>query len=102
MKPTAQSQAGESTHALLDSGVEFAADLLPERNTVAMCFRMLTGLVDDPPQLTGISSIVERGVTTGGPWRTRLTPWGRSGARPVGASPRWCGWSVCPSSPSMW
>lgn len=52
-------------HAFLDNGVEFAADLLPERNTVALCFRMLTGVIDDPPELTGLSHIVERTMTKG-------------------------------------
>jgi predicted Zn-dependent peptidase len=48
------------THQLLDSGVEFAADILPERQTVALCFRMLSGLGDEPPELTGVGHIVER------------------------------------------
>jgi predicted Zn-dependent peptidase len=52
-------------HALLGSGVELAVDRLPHRNTVAMCFRMLTGVADDPPDLTGIGSIVERTLSKG-------------------------------------
>jgi predicted Zn-dependent peptidase len=52
-------------HALLDCGVEVAVDRLPERNTVALSFRMLTGMVDDPPELTGISSIVEHTLSKG-------------------------------------
>jgi predicted Zn-dependent peptidase len=53
------------THGSLDSGVELAVDRLPERNTVAMCFRMLTGVADDPPELTGVASIVERTLSKG-------------------------------------
>ena len=52
-------------HLNLDSGVEFAADLLPERAIVAMSFRMLSGLVDEPLELTGIASIVERTLSKG-------------------------------------
>ncbi len=49
----------EYVHETLESGVELGVDLLPQRDTVAMCFRMLTGLADDPPDLTGMASIVE-------------------------------------------
>ncbi len=52
-------------HGFLDSGVELAVDRLPQRSTVALCFRMLTGVVDDPPDLTGIASIVERTLSKG-------------------------------------
>lgn len=52
-------------HALLASGVEFAADVLPQRNTVAVCFQLLSGLTDEPPELTGISSIVEQTLSKG-------------------------------------
>jgi len=52
-------------HAFLNSGVELAVDRLPHRNTVAMCFRMLTGVADDPPELTGIGAIVERTLSKG-------------------------------------
>jgi predicted Zn-dependent peptidase len=52
-------------HGFLDSGVELAVDRLPHRNTVAMCFRMLTGVADDPPELTGIGAIVERTLSKG-------------------------------------
>lgn len=57
--------AGQFVHRRLDSGVEFAADLLPGRNTVALCFRMLSGLVDEPPELTGLSAIIERTLSKG-------------------------------------
>lgn len=52
-------------HALLKSGVELACDLLPDRDTVAIVFRMLTGVVEDPPHLTGVGSIVERTLSKG-------------------------------------
>lgn len=57
--PTTQLETGFH-HINLDSGVEFAVDHLPERKTVAICFRMLGGVLVDPPELTGISGIVER------------------------------------------
>src|SRR5262245_63943969 len=47
-------------HKHLPSGVELAVDLLPERQTAALSFRMLTGVADDPAELTGIGGIVER------------------------------------------
>jgi predicted Zn-dependent peptidase len=52
-------------HARLDNGVELALDRLPCRNTVAMCFRLLTGVADDPPELTGLGAIVERTLSKG-------------------------------------
>ena len=52
-------------HAFLDSGVELAIDRLPHRSTVALAFRMLTGVVDDPPELTGIGAIVEQTLSKG-------------------------------------
>ncbi|MFQ5805554.1 MAG: M16 family metallopeptidase [Phycisphaerae bacterium] len=52
-------------HGFLDSGVELAVDQLPHRHTVAMCFRMLTGVADDPLELTGIAAIVERTLSKG-------------------------------------
>jgi zinc protease len=52
-------------HGFLDGGVELAVDRLPHRDTVAMCFRMLTGVADDPPDLTGIGGIVERTLSKG-------------------------------------
>jgi predicted Zn-dependent peptidase len=52
-------------HTILESGVELAVDCLPHRHTVAMCFRMLSGVADDPPELTGIGAIVERTLSKG-------------------------------------
>lgn len=52
-------------HANLLSGVEFAADVLPDRDTVTLVFRMLTGVADDPPDLTGVGMIVERTLSKG-------------------------------------
>lgn len=57
--------AAEFSHAFLDNGVEVAVDQLPQRNTASLCFRMLVGLADDPPELTGISSIVEQTLAKG-------------------------------------
>jgi len=55
----------EFFHAFLDSGVEFAVDRLPERQTVAMSFRVLTGVADEPEERIGIASIVERTLSKG-------------------------------------
>ena len=52
-------------HRPLDCGAELAVDVLPQRHTVALCFRMLVGVVDDPPDLTGLGSIVEHTISKG-------------------------------------
>lgn len=65
MKTVVHTDSAELFHTWLESGVEFAADVLPQRNTVAMCFRVLTGVVDEPAELTGISGIVERTLSKG-------------------------------------
>ncbi|MCK4340329.1 MAG: insulinase family protein [Phycisphaerae bacterium] len=57
--------SGEFVHEHLDNGVEFAADVLPQRNTVALCFRMLSGLADEPPKLTGVGAIVQQTLSKG-------------------------------------
>jgi predicted Zn-dependent peptidase len=53
------------THAFLPAGVELAVDLLPQRHTVALSFRMLTGVADDPPELTGVGALVEDALSKG-------------------------------------
>jgi len=65
MPPRLSPPAADLSHALLDCGVELAVDRLPQRDTVALSFRMLVGVADDPPDLTGISMIVERTVSKG-------------------------------------
>ena len=65
MAAAIEQQSSDFVHTFLDSGVEFAADVLPQRNTVAMCFRILTGVVDDPPELTGINSIIDHTLSKG-------------------------------------
>jgi predicted Zn-dependent peptidase len=55
----------EFVHRDLPSGIEFAADLLPYRDTVAINFRILTGVGDEPEELTGIASVVARTVSKG-------------------------------------
>jgi predicted Zn-dependent peptidase len=52
-------------HDVLPSGVEFGADVLPQRNTVALCFRMLSGVIDEPAELAGIGAAVERTLSKG-------------------------------------
>jgi predicted Zn-dependent peptidase len=55
----------EFVHRVVGGGVELAVDRLGHRQTAALSFRMLTGVVDDPPELTGIGSIVERTLSKG-------------------------------------
>ena len=55
----------EFVHRTLANGIELAVDHAPERNSVAVCLRMLTGVADDPPELTGIGAIVERTLSKG-------------------------------------
>lgn len=55
----------EFVHHALDSGVEFAANILPRRNTIALSVRVLTGLADEPLELAGISGIVENTLSKG-------------------------------------
>lgn len=57
-------------HLNLCNGVEFAADVLPDRETVAIIFRMLSGLADEPPELAGIGQIVESTLAKGTSRRT--------------------------------
>lgn len=52
-------------HQTLDSGIEYAVDVLPQRQTVALTFRMLVGVANDPPELTGLSSLVEQTLSKG-------------------------------------
>jgi predicted Zn-dependent peptidase len=63
--PALADTAPRFDHRQLPSGIELAADLLPERQTVALNFRILTGLQDEPEALTGVSSIVERTLSKG-------------------------------------
>lgn len=63
--PAPAAPAERFVHTTLDSGIELAVDLLPQRQTVALCFRLLAGLVDEPEELTGVGSIVERTLSKG-------------------------------------
>lgn len=58
---------GDASFAHLDvaGGVEFAADVIPERETVALIFRVLSGLADEPAELAGIGQIVESTLSKG-------------------------------------
>ncbi|MBP9027008.1 MAG: insulinase family protein [Phycisphaerae bacterium] len=58
-------RAGEIVRADLDCGIEFAADVLPGRNTAALVFRVLVGVADEPLELTGINGLVERTLSKG-------------------------------------
>src|SRR2546423_14403024 len=55
----------EYFHRFLECGAEFAVDRLPQRGTVAMLFRVLGGVALDPPEMSGIGSIVERTLAKG-------------------------------------
>lgn len=58
-------ESAKFIHQHLPCGVEMAVDLLPERQTAALSFRMFAGVADDPPELTGIGGIVERTFAKG-------------------------------------
>ncbi len=62
---TLTARAAGFDHRMLDCGAELAVDVLPERQCLALHFRMLTGSADDPPDLTGIGAIVERTLSKG-------------------------------------
>jgi predicted Zn-dependent peptidase len=65
MSAPAPLEAPQFAHRDLACGLEFAADVLPERQTVAACFRVLTGVADEPPELIGLNSITERTLSKG-------------------------------------
>ncbi|RMF79966.1 MAG: insulinase family protein [Planctomycetota bacterium] len=65
MPQLAASLEAEFFHHDPGEGVEVAVDRIAARKTVAMYFRMLTGLADEPPELTGVGSIVERTLAKG-------------------------------------
>ncbi|MBK9126895.1 MAG: insulinase family protein [Phycisphaerales bacterium] len=52
-------------HLDLPCGAELAVAPLPRRQTVGLCFRVLTGLADEPDDLTGIGEIVENTLSKG-------------------------------------
>ena len=62
MPPQTTAPEADFVHTFLDCGAELAVDRLGYRNTVAMCFRMLTGVADDPPELTGITTPLDQGT----------------------------------------
>jgi predicted Zn-dependent peptidase len=57
--------AVDLVHVPLDSGVELAVDRIPRRQTVALHFRILTGMADESDALSGISEIVESTLSKG-------------------------------------
>lgn len=65
MPPQTIAPEADFVHGSLDSGVELAVDRLPHRNTVAMSLRLLSGVANDPPELTGVGAIVERTLSKG-------------------------------------
>lgn len=65
MPAAAPATQNDYVHSDLAGGIELAAEVLPQRKTVALCFRMLSGLADEPPALTGVGTIVERTLSKG-------------------------------------
>ncbi len=65
MSPATVARREDLLHMTLDNGVELAIDALPQRKTVALCFRMLVGVVDDPAELTGVGMLVEQTLSKG-------------------------------------
>ena len=57
--------AGRFVHRTLDSGIEFAANALPDRRTVAVEIRLLTGLTDESVEHLGVSRLVEETIDKG-------------------------------------
>ena len=55
----------EFAHHNLPSGVELAVDELPARQTVALSFRMLVGMVDEPIEHTGLNTLTRRVLSKG-------------------------------------
>jgi predicted Zn-dependent peptidase len=65
VRPAGNSFQKPLVHEFLPSGAELAAEVLPQRNTVALCFRVLAGVADDPPELTGLGAAVEHTLSKG-------------------------------------
>lgn len=65
MSTVARSPAFQAIHRILPCGVELAVDLLPERDVVALVFRILAGVALEPKELTGVSMIVEQSLSKG-------------------------------------
>ena len=52
-------------HRMLDCGIEFAANVLPDRHTIALEIRMLTGLTDEPEDRLGLARVLEETIDKG-------------------------------------
>lgn len=65
MTPTPTSLDAQFFHRDLPSGVEFAADVLPYRQTVTLALRILSGVSDEPAELNGVAHICERTLSKG-------------------------------------
>lgn len=55
----------ETTHEILNCGIELAVLPLPERHVVSFQIRVLAGAADDPPQRLGISRLVTETIDKG-------------------------------------
>jgi predicted Zn-dependent peptidase len=54
-----------TAHARLENGIEFACATLPHRRIVALEFRILGGVVDEPSDRLGLTRVVEETVAKG-------------------------------------
>jgi len=52
-------------HRMLDCGLEFAAEVLADRRTVAVEFQILSGLVDERPDKLGMAHLLEQTMSKG-------------------------------------
>ena len=52
-------------HRTLDCGIEFAANVLPDRHTVSFELRFLAGMTSEPADLLGLARIVEETMDKG-------------------------------------
>ncbi len=52
-------------HRTLECGLEFAAELLPRRRTVAIHFQMLAGAAHDPADKLGLAHLIEQTLDKG-------------------------------------
>jgi predicted Zn-dependent peptidase len=52
-------------HRILDCGLEFAAEVLPDRRTTAIEFQVLSGVADEPTDQLGIAHLLEQTISKG-------------------------------------
>lgn len=65
MTQTISPPSADLIHRNLACGAELAAEVLPERTTVALSFRLLSGAADDPEDRHGLANLVEHTLSKG-------------------------------------